>query len=477
MVVTPFPALQPGQTTIDRTVLPPLGEPPDVAFPAVQRATLGNGLSVMLLERHATPLVNVTLAVDAGYAADSPERAGAASLALDLLDDGTTTRDTFRIADELDALGARITTASSLDLSYVRLNALSRNLQPSLALFADVILHPSFPRDMVELSKKRRLAQIGQEKANPVPAVLRVVSPLLYGAGHAYGNPLTGSGYERTVSALTRDDLATWHRDWFHPANATLIVTGDTTMAAVLPQLEAAFNTWKAGQAPVKRVQPVPATAGKRVYLIDRPGAPQSVIVAAHVSEPGGRPEDLAIDTVMTNFGGIATSRLNRNLRLDKHWSYGTQGVLQAARGQRPFLVVAPVQTDKTKESLVEVMKELRDIAGERPIRGEEFSSIMRTQTLGLPGRWATLQSLENAAIQILNYHYPDDYFSTYARRVRELGEPQLAAAATRFIRPSEVVWLIVGDLAQIEKGVRELNLGEVTRLDADGRPMANATR
>lgn len=467
LLVSPVPALQPGQTSVDRTVLPPLGDPPDVAFPQVQRATLASGLNVLLMERHATPLVNVTVAIDAGYAADPADKAGAASLTLDLLDDGTTTRDTFGISDELDALGARITTASSLDLSFVRLNALSRSLGPSLDVFADVVLRPSFPQDMVELSKRRRLAQIAQEKANPVPAAMRLVPALLYGAGHAYANPASGTGYEPTVTALTRADLAAWHRDWFHPGNATVIVTGDTTLAAVMPELERAFGSWKGGQAPAKRVTAVPATTGRRVYLLDRPGAPQSVIVAAHVSEPGGHAEDLAMETVMANFGGIATSRLNRNLRLDKHWSYGTQGVLQPARGQRPFLVVAPVQTDKTKESIVEVMKELREAAGERPIRGEEFASIMRTQTLGLPGRWATLQALENAAIQLLNYKYPDDYFSTYARRTRALGEPDLAAAAARFIRPPEIMWVIVGDLAQIESGVRELGLGEVTRVEA----------
>ena len=427
---------------------------------------------VMLLERHSMPLVNVSLAVDAGYAADSAEKAGAASLALDLLDDGTATRDTFRIADELDALGARITTASSLDLSFVRLQALPRHLAPSLSLFADVILNPSFPADMVELAKRRRLAQIAQEQANPVPAVLRVVPALLFGAGHAYGNPLTGSGYEKTVSALMRDDLVKWHRAWFHPNNATIIVTGDTTMAALLPELERAFSAWKPGPAPSKQIQAVPATTGKRVFLIDRPGAPQSVIVAAHVSAAGGQPEDLAIDTVMRNFGGIATSRLNRNLRLDKHWSYGTTALLQDARGQRPFIVIAPVQTDKTKESIGEIVKELDGIAGERPIRGEEFASIMRTQTLGLPGRWATLAALETAATQLLNYHYPDDYFSTYARRVRALGEAHLDAAARKFIRPSEVIWIVVGDLAQVEKGVRELNLGDVAQLDGDGQPM-----
>ena len=466
LLVSPYPALQPGQSSLDRTVVPPLGEPPDVTFPKVQRASLSNGLKVMLLERHSSTLVNVALAVDAGYAADSADKAGTASLALDLLDDGTTTRDTFRIADELDAIGARITTGSSLDLSFVRLQALSGALAPALTIYADVVLRPSFPQAMVELARKRRLAQIGQEKATPTQAATRTMPALLYGANHGYGNPLSGSGFERTVSAVTRNDLVAWHHTWFQPESATLIVTGDTTLAAVMPELEKAFAGWKAGKAPAKRVPPVAATGGK-VYLINRPDAPQSVILAGHVSEPGGQPEDLAIDTVMRNFGGLATSRLNRNLRLDKHWSYGTQSVLQDARGQRPLLVLAPVQTDKTKESVAEVIKELEDIAGARPIRGAEFASIMRTQTLGLPGRWATLQALEAAAIQIVNYGYPDDYFSTYASRVRNLKDADLDAAARKFIRPSQTVWVIVGDLSRIEKGVRELNLGTVTVVDA----------
>jgi zinc protease len=213
------------------------------------------------------------------------------------------------------------------------------------------------------------------------------------------------------------------------------------------------------------------------VYLVDRPAAPQSVIVAAHVSEAGGQAEDVAMETVMRNFGGMATSRLNRNLRLDKAWSYGSQGLLQEARGQRPFIVIAPVQTDKTREALLEVAKELRDVAGARPVQGEEFASIMRTQTLGLPGRWATLTSLETAAMQIVNYGYPDTYFSTYASRVRALTDKDLSSAAAKYIRPSEIVWLVVGDLAQIEPGVRQLNLGEVTRLDADGQPLQPSSR
>jgi len=473
LLVSPTPALTTGQSTLDRTILPALGDPPSVSFPAVQRATLGNGLEVMLLERHATPLVNMTLALDAGYAADSPAKAGAASLALDLLDEGTRDRDSFRIIDDLDALGAEITTASSLDLSFVRLRALARNLRPSLDIYADVVLRPTFPQAMVDLARQRRLAQIRQEKAQPVALAQRVVPLLIFGSSHAYGNPLSGSGFEGTVSTLRREDLSDWHRTWFQPGSATLIVTGDTTLAALVPELERVFGSWPRGTAPAKRVTPVPATQGDRVFLLDAPGAAQSVIVAAHVSEPGGQPEDLAIETVMSNYGGLATSRLNRNLRLDKQWSYGTAGILVNARGQRPFITIAPVQADRTKEAIVEVQRELRDIAGNRPIRGEEYQSIMRSQTLSLPGRFATLASLENAAVQLVNYGYRDDYYATYAGRVRSLTEENLASAAARFIRPGEVIWIIVGDMAKVEAGIRELGLGTLSRIDGDGRAIA----
>ncbi len=466
MTVRPYPALTPGRTSTDRTVLPPLADAPAVQFPAVQRATLSNGLKVLLLERHAAPIVNVTLAVDAGHAADPPGKAGLAALTLGLMDDGTTTRDTFRISDQLDALGAQLSTASSLDLSFVRLNALADALVPSLAIMADVVRRPAFPADLFALEQKRTVSQIGQERAQPIAAALRTLPRLLYGDGHAYGNPFSGSGDERSVASLTRADLVAWHRDWFQPSSSTLIVTGDVTMAVLTPALEAAFGAWPAGTAPVKAVASVDPSAGGRVYLLDKPGAPQSVIVAAHVSEAGGAPADLAMDAVMRNFGGMATSRLNRNLRLDKHWSYGVQGALPASRGPRPFYVLAPVQTDKTRESIVEIAKELRGVAGERPVSGEELASLMRNQTLGLPGRFETLDALEGAAVQLVNLRYPDDYFAQYATRVRALDEAALASASRRYIRPDEIIWLVVGDLKQVETGIRELKLGEVIRLE-----------
>ncbi len=470
MLVKPFDKLSAGKTDVNRKILPSLGNPPEIKFPEIQRAKLKNGLNVILLERHSAPIVNVALAVDAGYASDSAAKAGLATLALDLMDEGTKTRNAFQIVDELDLLGARLFTGSSLDMSFVRLQSTAENLQKSLNIMSDVVLNPSFPADQFSIQKQRRIAQIGQEKANPNALAQRILPAIIYGANHAYGTP--ASGTEKTVESITREDLMRWHSDWFKPGSATVIVTGDTTLAKVLPMLETAFSNWQTGTAPKKNLATVAKTPGRKIYLIDKPGAPQSTIVAAHLSEPSGQPEDLAAEPLFQNFGGMATSRLNRNLRLDKHWSYGTAGQLRDSRGQRTFLVVAPVQTDKTKESMMEVIKEIRDVAGARPVSGEEFESIMRNMTSRLPGRFETLSSLEGAAIDLVNFNLPDDYWAKYGASIRNLTEAQLADAGKKFVRPDEIVWLVVGDLSKIESGIGELGFGEIVKLDADGQPL-----
>ena len=467
MTVKPFPKLAAGKSDVDRKILPALGPAPDVNFPAAQRARLKNGLNVVLLERHATPIVNVALAVDAGASSDTPDKAGVATLALDLMDEGTKTRDAFQIEKELDLLGANLFTGSSLDMSFVRLQATAESLRPSLAVMADVVLNPSFPADKFLIQKQRRLAQIGQEKANPNALAQRILPGIIYGAAHAYGKPASGS--EKTVETISLEDLVKWHADWFKPGSATIVVTGDTTLDKLVPALEETLGGWKGGTAPPKNLGTVARTPGKKIYLIDKPNAPQSTIVAAHVSETSGQPEDLALEPVMQNFGGMATSRLNRNLRLEKHWSYGASGQLTSVRGQRTFLVLAPVQTDKTKESIVEVTKEINNVAGARPVGGEEFTSIMRNMTSRLAGRFETISALESAALAQINLNLPADYWANYSKNLRSLGEAQLDAAAKKFIRPAEVVWIVIGDLAKIEPGIRELNLGEVIRLDADG--------
>lgn len=467
MTVRPFDRLSAGKTMVDRSKIPALDQAPEISFPKVQRAALKNGLKVILLERHSAPIVNIALAVDAGAASDSAAKAGLATLALGLMDEGTKSRDAFQIVNELDSLGARLSTGTSLDQSFVRLQSTASNLKPSLGIMADVVLNPSFPNAQFLIQKQNRLAQIAQEKASPNALAFRIMPSILYGTDHSYGKP--GSGTEETVQSISREDLAKWHSDWFKPGSSTVIVTGDTTLAEVVPMLEEAFGGWKTGTAPAKNLATVPNTPGKKVYLLDRPGAQQSTIVAAHISEKSGQAEDLAGEPLFRNFGGMSTSRLNRNLRLDKHWSYGTSGQLRDSRGQRTFMVLAPVQTDKTKEAMVEVKKEIEGVAGTRPVSGEEFQSIMRNMTLRLPGRFETLSSLESAAIDLVNFDLPDDYWSNYGARMRSITENDLLNAGKKFVRPNEIIWIIVGDMEKVEKGIGELGFGEVIKLDSDG--------
>ncbi|WP_165390802.1 M16 family metallopeptidase [Pseudoduganella lutea] len=468
MTVKPFAKVSAAATTVDRKILPALGDAPDVKFPAMQKATLSNGLNVVLLERHSAPIVNVALAIDAGTAADTPDKAGLASLTLELLDKGTKARDAYQMSDALQSLGARLSTGTGPDMSLVRLQATSANLAPSLALLAEAALAPAFPADQFALAKQRRLAGIAQEKAQPNALALRTLPAILYGAGSSYALP--ASGFEASVASLARDDLVRWHRDWFKPGSATIVVTGDTTLAQAMPLLEAAFGKWQAGRSPAKAAltapAPAPASASapapaKQIYLIDKPDAQQSTILAGHLSLPPGQPEDLAMEPVMQNFGGMATSRLNRNLRLDKHWSYGGTGRLTSVRGPRHFFTLIAVQSDKTMESLVEVDKEIRDIAGKRPIEGEEFASIMRNMTSRLAGRFETINALESAALETINLGLPEDYWANYASNMRTLQSAQLAGAAGKFIRPDAVTWLVVGDLKKIEPRIRELGWGK----------------
>jgi zinc protease len=466
--VDPFPALKATASDLDRSKLPALLASPNVTFPQVQRATLSNGLKVVLLERHSAPLVNLMLAVDAGIAADPVDARGTANFALELLLKGTNTRDAFRIADERDALGAQLSVGNALDQSFIRLGALRSNLAGSLDLMADVATHPAFPADMVDLQRKQQLAAIAQQKANPGAVAQRVLPTLLYAPGHPYAAPGGGLGAEASVSALTRASLADWHARWFVPSNATLVAAGDITLPQLVSELERSFGGWRGAAAPAKAVGPSTSPGRGVVHLIDKPGAPQTVIVAAQLASPSGQADDLALETVMRNFGGMATARLNRNLRLDKHWSYGAYGGVNAARGPRTFVVNAPVQTDKTKEAILEVVREINGVAGERPLVGEEYDSILRSQVARLPGRYETIDSLMSAGLDIVNTGRDPSYYSNYARNLAALEAPAMNAAASGVVKPGELTWVIVGDLDKIEAGIRELNLGQVRRITVD---------
>ena len=465
--VHPFPQLAAGPGGADRKSRPTPGPAPEGKLPAFQRATLPNGLKLIVAERHEVPVVRVNLLVDAGYAADQAAP-GTARLAGDMLDEGTQTRASLEISDELQRLGAQLNTGSDLDSTSVSLSALKANLDPSLAIFADVVLNPSFPQKELDRLKRQQLAAIQQEGAQPFGMALRVLPRFIYGTGHAYSVPLTGSGYAATVEKITRDDVVRWHEAWFKPGNATLIVVGDTTLAEIRPKLEAAFAAWKAGSAPKKTVSAVTPKATDAVYVYDRPGALQSTILCGHAASPRANPQDIAQQVMNTMLGGQFTSRVNMNLREDKHWSYGAGTLFWDAKGPRPFLAYAPVQTDKTKESVQELLKELRGIRGEKPVTPEELAAARDNMTLSLPGQWETSAAVLGSIAEIVRFGFDDRYYDGFAAKVRAVSAADVTAAASA-VQPDKLVWVIAGDRAKIEPGLRELGLGEIRAIDADG--------
>jgi zinc protease len=465
--VIPFAPSKPlPETTADRHI-PELGPPRDLKLPAIHQDWFANGLKILVAERHEIPVVNFWLILDGGYSADQFAVPGTARLASSLLTGGTTRRTALEISDELQLLGAQLSSGSNLDVSTVYLSALKSTLNDALDLYADVILNPVFPVADFERQQKLQLSAIANEKVTPLQMALRALPPLLFGREHAYGLPLTGSGTEDSVQSLTREDMVKFHSTWFKPSNATLIVVGDTTPAEIKPKIEKLFADWKPGKIPVKDLSAVTKPARPVVYLVDKPGALHSVVIAGSIAPPPSADTEVALETTNNIFGGTFGARLNMNLREDKHWSYGAASVLYGARAQRPFLAYASVQGDKTSDSIAEMLKELSGMTGAKPVREEELDKVKQQQILELPGAHETMNAIGNLLGDLLQFGLPLDYFDTYVSRVLALTIADVDACAKLLFDARQMIWLVVGDRAQVEAGLRQLGIGDIVPAEA----------
>ena len=467
--VHPFPQLSAATEGADRSTVPETTTFPEVKFAKFERQFLSNGLELIVATRSAVPVVNISMNFDAGYASDQFGELGTSSLTMTMLDEGTKKRSALEISDELARLGANFNARSGIDASSVGISALTENLDASLDIYADIVLNPAFPEYELERLRKMRIAQIQQEKTQPIGLAIRLFPALLYGEGHAYSMPLTGSGTEESVARITRDSLVDYHRTWLRPNNATMIVVGDTTMAEIKPKLEKLFAKWEPGEIPTKNIADVSLSDTEKVYIVDRPGSEQSIIFAGNVAPAVRDGNELAIETMNEIIGGSFTARINMNLREDKSWAYGAFTMLLDTKGQRPFIAYAPVQTDKTMESMAEIRRELIEYLGDSPATAEEISKVKDNNTLSLPGRWETSRAVLGDINEIVTYDLPDDYWDTYAQNVRSLSQEQIIAAADQVIKPNNMIWVVVGDKARIESRIRELELGEIILLDVDG--------
>ena len=470
--IEPYGNYSVGDSIANRKQQPSLGAPAVVKFPEVKQFTLSNGLKVALVERNSVPVVDMSLMVNAGYSADQFSKPGLSTLTMTMMQEGTKTRSALQLSDDLANAGASLYTYSDLDNSYLYLSALKTNLDQSLNLFTDVLFNPSFPEKNFERVQKEQLLTIKQEQSQPVQMGLRILPRLLYGSGHAYSNSFTGSGTEASVKEITRDDLAKFHDTWFAPNNAVLVVVGDIKADALKTKLESSFASWKKQTVPEKNLKDVAIAEQPSVYIIDKPGAQQSIIFAAEISPSAKDPDYEKIQMMNRILGGEFTSRINMNLREDKHWAYGAFSFNIDTKGPGFFTGYAPVQTDKTKESISEMQKELTQYVGDKPATDQEFSKVQKNAVMQLPGLWETNNSVLNALQTAIEYDRGIDYLNTYPTMLQQLTVTDIRNAAMKVDKPKNLTWVIVGDRSKIEAGIKELNLGPIKYIDTEGNEL-----
>ena len=418
-------------------------------------------MKIELARRSTIPVVQILLSFDGGFGADDRARLGLQNLALGLLDEGAAGMTGPQIAEARERLGAVIGAGADADRTRISLNALKPNLGGSLALFADIVQRPTF--DTAELNRVRGqvLTGIAQEEADPGSISRRLLPVLLYGDAHPYGVPGTGSGTVAGVSAVTRDDLVGWHKRWIRPDNGTIFVVGDITMPELKAQLETSFGGWQADMATPKGSKAFPAVtppAAARVILIDRPGSPQSYIRGGVVLPIKGSNDAIALRAANDILGGLFSSRLNTDIREQKGWAYGVGSGVSDVRDVVTMQIVAPVQADRTGDSMAAMIADVKALTGAKPIDMAERNNTVDNSVRSLPGDFERGAALLGAIEKNAVYGRGDDYYARLVPRLQALTPAQLNEAA-QILSTDRFTWIVVGDRKVVEPQLAKLGL------------------
>jgi predicted Zn-dependent peptidase len=425
-------------------------------------------MKLMIVEQHELPLADFVLLVGSGSTADPASKPGIANLLSAMLREGTTTRKSLEIADQIAFLGIRLSPTSSWESSTLSLHTPTAQLDSALALFADVALYPSFPANEFERVRKTQLTELLQLR-DQGSAIASIAFPaIIYGNAHPYGAPSQGT--EASVKALTTGDLQSYYQANFRPNNATLIVVGDVTPAQVEQRINALFGGWQRADIPQTNYSEPPKSGATTIYLIDKPGAAQSSFRIGAVGVPRSTQDYFALTVMNTILGGSFTSRLNQNLRETRGYTYGAGSRFDMRRAAGPFLASAEIVTAKSDSALLEFMKELNGIR--QLVPAAELSRAKRYLQLQLPGNFETTQQIAAALVPVALYGLPLDYYNNYVQNIEGVTQADVARVAQHYINPGSLAVVIVGDRKTIEAGLKAANVGPIAIRDISGQPI-----
>jgi predicted Zn-dependent peptidase len=444
-------------TTFDRTQRPPVPQAKPLTFPTVQMRKLSNGIPVAVMEDHHSPVVSVVAIMDVSSSLDPANETGLQSIVTPMLSEGTTKHSADQLADEFAALGNRV--------SPLGFYTITRNVDKSIDLMAEQLLTPAFPQASLDRIKANRIAQLKRSQENPSYLASRVFADVLYGKDHPYArSPKTES-----INAITRQDVVSFYQTYFRPPNVTFVVAGDITPAQAVEKLNRVFGSWTKGK-PGRVVPSAPAGVDStRIYLYDRPNSPQSVILVGELGPRHDTPDLYAIELMNTTLGGAFTSRLNLNLREQHQYTYGAGSRFSFRRPPEvgTFYASTAVVTPKTDSAVIEIMKEIKGIGGEHPITGDEFAFAKASATSSLPLQFETISARARAVADLISDALPLDYYNKLIQNFNAVTLPQAEAAAKRYINPSKLAIVIVGDRKVIEPALKATGVAPVVVVDS----------
>ena len=451
-------------TTIDRSIAPAPSAPRPYHFPHITRETLPNGLRILVAEHRNAPIAALRMLVKSGADHDTAKLAGLASITADLLDEGAGSRDAIRLAEDVGLLGAGLGTGSDWDASYISIDVLSRNVVPSVEILADVSFRATLPPDGLERARSERLMEILQQRDEPSAIAGKRFAGLLYGTG-AYGNSIIGNA--ESVSHIALDDVRRFYAAHYLPNASSIVISGDIDAADAIKLATQAFGDWKKADEPARPVVSPNAIPESRIYLIDRPQAVQSEIRIGHIGVSRTSEDYFPISVMNSILGGVFNSRINLNLRERHGYTYGARSAFAFRRAPGPFVVSAPVRNEVTRESVEEVLNELRRIrTGD--IEDRELDDT-KSYLMGVFP--ATVQSASDIASRLLDmelYGLPEDYFDRYRENIAAITKDDIARVARKYIDPDRALIVIVGNANQVREPLGTLGI-PLHEIDVEG--------
>ncbi|WP_263357005.1 M16 family metallopeptidase [Acidicapsa ligni] len=449
-----------------RKEAPKPGPEPTLHLPTPTTFELANGVKVYLIEEHALPVVSASLVTLAGGEENPKDKAGLAGFTARLLSEGTTTRSSTQLANDVARIGAELSASASMDSANVSVGALSNNTAPALELLSDVALHPAFKAEEVERIRQQRLVGILQEADQPISSVLRVGNKVLYG-DQPYGFQPVGT--TESVKAMTRDDLTGFWSAHYAPKNAALILAGDLTESEAKQMAEKYFGGWSSSTASATTAIPAPPAApARKVVIVDKPGSPQTTLITFGLGVPRNTPDYAAITEMNSILGGLFSSRINMNLREKNGFTYGAFSGFFFYRLGGPFYSGAQVRTDITGPATHELFAELNRIHTD-PATPEELKLAKDNALRTLPGDFETVGNESGLMAELFVYGLPTDYFQKLPAAFQAVTPEAVAQAAKAYIHPDNLIVVAVGDRAKIEPELEKLNLGPIEYRDESG--------